>query len=538
MKRFFAILPFFALLLLATSCEKHIPPQEDLLYEIELLYQPHPDSAMRILDTLNVSLLSEKERAHYCLLRARTNQISLKFNAETDSLLNEAENYYANSNEYYFAALTYLCQARQASNTGNGHDVILNYMLKASQSIEQCQNIDRQNDVERLRHEIHEHLGTTYGMCGYFKEASEHLSLAYAFYAENQEYKQQMGTAVNLGLAYLGLKEYDSSLMCLKNALNTAEIVGDSSQIAYYHHIVGYYCLYLYDFTTDKDEKYRLNLLRQSLNENKAALNIRNGKQKEDLPTIYEGIASAYYWLNIYDSTIYYAHKLIGISSSDDANNKLDRAYKHLYRSYLAIGDYENAAKYADLYIKSDRGNNADKQKAIAHVKEEYDKQLELQRIENEQHLKRMRLYLLIAILVIVLMAVFWMVFHYRKNKEVEVLKLHDAQRQLQTVFKQVKQNSQEVLEKRVMGIYLSMDENRLERIFEDFESVYPHAFEKLETNHPELTEQERNVVVLSFLRFRAKEMAELLGLTESTVQKYRSNIRKKVGNDPISEVI
>ncbi len=120
-----------------------------------------------------------------------------------------------------------------------------------------------------------------------------------------------------------------------------------------------------------------------------------------------------------------------------------------------------------------------------------------------------------------------------------EALQRHDeTKRQLQTKVERAAQHTKDVLEKRVMGIYLSGDDDRLQRIFGDFESVYPNAVEKLKANHPELTEQECNVVVLSFLRFRAKEMAELLGLTEGTVQKYRSNIRKKAGNDPISEVI
>ena len=120
-----------------------------------------------------------------------------------------------------------------------------------------------------------------------------------------------------------------------------------------------------------------------------------------------------------------------------------------------------------------------------------------------------------------------------------EASQRHDeTKRELQTKVEQAAQHTREVLEKRVMGIYMTGNGDRLQRIFEDFETVYPHAIEKLEARHPELTEQERNVVVLSFLRFRAKEIAELLGLTEGTVQKYRSNIRKKVGNDPISEAI
>jgi len=120
-----------------------------------------------------------------------------------------------------------------------------------------------------------------------------------------------------------------------------------------------------------------------------------------------------------------------------------------------------------------------------------------------------------------------------------EASQRHDeTERELQTKVEQAAQHTKDALEKHVMGIYLSGGDNRLQRIFGDFESVYPHAVEKLKANHPELTEQERNVVVLSFLRFRAKEMAEMLSLTEGTVQKYRSNIRKKVGNDPVSEVI
>lgn len=120
-----------------------------------------------------------------------------------------------------------------------------------------------------------------------------------------------------------------------------------------------------------------------------------------------------------------------------------------------------------------------------------------------------------------------------------EASQRHDAaERELQTKVEQAAQHTKEVLEKRAMGIYLTGNGDRLQHIFDDFESVYPHAIEKLEARYPELTEQECNVVVLSFLRFRAKEMAELLGLTENTVQKYRSNIRKKVGNNPISEVI
>ena len=52
-----------------------------------------------------------------------------------------------------------------------------------------------------------------------------------------------------------------------------------------------------------------------------------------------------------------------------------------------------------------------------------------------------------------------------------------------------------------------------------------------------DLTDTERNIVILSFLGFRSKEEAELLHLSLHTVAKYRTNIRKKVGSDPISNL-
>jgi len=58
---------------------------------------------------------------------------------------------------------------------------------------------------------------------------------------------------------------------------------------------------------------------------------------------------------------------------------------------------------------------------------------------------------------------------------------------------------------------------------------------ERLKAACPNLNETERRIIVLSFLQFRVKEEADLLGLTENTAQKYRSNIKKKVGFDPIS---
>ena len=77
-----------------------------------------------------------------------------------------------------------------------------------------------------------------------------------------------------------------------------------------------------------------------------------------------------------------------------------------------------------------------------------------------------------------------------------------------------------------------------MEHIIEEFETAYPQVLEHLTTAYPDLNLIEQQIAVLNFLRFRSKEEADLLGLTESTIFKYRSNLKKEAGSDPISKLI
>ena len=92
------------------------------------------------------------------------------------------------------------------------------------------------------------------------------------------------------------------------------------------------------------------------------------------------------------------------------------------------------------------------------------------------------------------------------------------------------------MLPQRVNDLYRSKVSNRMERILEEFEAAYPYALERLAAAYPDLNKTEANLVVLSFLQFRAKEEADLLGLSENTVMQYRSNLRKKTANASFSE--
>lgn len=541
----------FALLLAFCACQKHQvpPPEEDALYQVECLYKTHRDSAAQILDTLDVSVLSEREKAHYCLLNLAVNNRFEHFDAEADSLLQVAENQFIGSGDEFYEAKTYRFLANKAKATGAGDHLLLENMLKALQSIEQCEHVDErlvrfaeapadeQGVIDALKFEIHDRLGVAYGRCSYWKEAHDHLKLAEQYYAERQDYKSQMTAATYLGHSYLGLAEYDCCLLCYQTALRCTETLNDTARCAYYHHNIAYYYLYLFDNQKPETDEGCRQLLRQSVSANRKALSVLDGKPSEDLPDIYEGLAAGYYWLNQYDSTIYFAQKLIETDSAGNPDNCLYRAYLHLYRSYQALGDHENAAKYSDLYINSLDRNVKAEQKAIAEVQDDYKNQLEMQRLEDEQQLKRMRLYLWIAGLIIILLALVFLFYRHQKGKQLETLRLAEEKRQLQQDYADKERISGEALRQRLQSVYLERNDKVFERIFKEFNAVYPDTLGKLKAAHPELTETELSICLLSFFSFRVKEIAYILDLKENTVSKNRLSIKKKTGMDDPAEV-
>lgn len=549
MRRIFKTLSFLvALLSVFSACQQHhVPtPQEDLLYQIECFSATSSDSAARILDTLHVDDLSEKEKAHYYLLKIKVCRLLDHYDASVDSMLYIVEKQFVGSNDKYYEAKTYWLLAGKALVDGSGKHVMLEKMLNALQSIEECRHVDErlvrfspiptdeQTLIDRLKYDIHNQLGTVYGMCGYWRDACDHLKLADDYYADNQDYKSRIKTAYQLGFAYLGLLEYDSCLLCYQNGLLAAEALNDTAKCAEYHHNIAYHYLYLFDNQSEKSEEEKQQWLRMSVSENLKSLSLGGNR----LSDVYENLASGYYWLQKYDSTIYYALKVIELDNPNNPYNNLDRAYLHLQRSYQALGDYENAVHYADLYIKTLDRDRGKEQRAIAEVNDGYQKQHEIQQLQSEQQLKRMQLYLLMAALVIVLMAVVFFAYRHQKENEVKNLRLSQEKLQLQKNYNDKERLSSEALRMRMQTIYKERNDNLGERLFAEFNAVYPNVLSDFSTAHPELTETECSICLLSYFSFRVKEIAYILDLKENTVSKSRINIKRKTGIDEPAEVM
>jgi DNA-binding CsgD family transcriptional regulator len=174
----------------------------------------------------------------------------------------------------------------------------------------------------------------------------------------------------------------------------------------------------------------------------------------------------------------------------------------------------------------------------------------EAERRQAEQLAARQRMVRGVVTAVVVLLVLgvglWWWMAKRRKEHEAEAQILNeekqqlqtqvdDALQQLQTQADDALQQARAMLPQRVADLYRAKVPNRLERIMDEFEAAYPQALEKLAAAYPELNETERQIAVLNFLHFRAKEEADLLGLSDNTVNKYRSNLRKKTENASFS---
>lgn len=533
---------------LLVACAKHEapPPEEDMLYRVECFLQQKPDSAMQILDTLDVSVLSKKERAHYCLLQLEVLYNIRFYDTEIDSLLQVADNEFAGGDDKYFEAWSYYAKGYAYRSSPQHRWLCIDNFLKAKQSIDQCKQVDErlvrfkptptteQDVIDRLKYKIYSGLGSAYGDFGYHTEAMEVLKEAEQSLSERQWFDQHCYTALMISELYLRFKEYDSSAMYLEKGFHSAEMTGDVQKLAACHSSATLNALYRYEKQKRTEREDGPQLLREAIMEEKSAIRILDDQTAKFKASVIDGLAHAYFELKQYDSCIYFAQQAVDQYGLEVWKMN---ANMYLYKSYEALGQMDSAIWYAEKYMDS-RQKYDRSGKSVAEVKDEYDRQMELQRVENVHQTNRLKLYLLIALLVIALLLLWLFVNRYRKKKEMEATVLRETQHQLQSDLETAEQHSQDLLFKRANVIYKSEEKDKLKRIMAEFEAAYPQALGKLKSAYPDLNENECTVAVLNFLGFRIKEEAVLLNLSENTVMKYRSNLKKTAGSDPISPLL
>ena len=262
-------------------------------------------------------------------------------------------------------------------------------------------------------------------------------------------------------------------------------------------------------------------------------------------------IGGVYKSLGQYDSAKVYLEPVF----EKDSNNA-SIAAKYLRDIALAESDTLKANQYSLVLAKDAAAapENLFRASQLNDLFQNYlhgkQEKAEAERRLAEQEASRLRWKRGLAVTVVVVMALglglWWWLAKRKKEHEAETQTWHeekqqlqtqvdDALQQLQTQTDDALQQARAMLPLRANDIYSSKVGNRLERIMDEFEAAYPEAMRRVAAAHPDLTPTERRIFVLSHLQFRAKEMADLLGLSENTVNQYRYNLRKKTENASFS---
>ena len=518
--------------------------QEDLLYRVESFYQQYPDSAKHILDTLTINVLPEKERAHYCLLKAKVRDGLFIYDDETDSLLQEAQKYFVGSREYYFAAETCEALSRVGFKRGEGYAHKIDWLQKGLESIEQCEHVDqrlllyRKNSIterqliDNLKYRIVWRLGMDYSSnekdLGF-----DYLKQACRYYTETRQLPMLTKTAYTLGGRYLFENEYDSCLKYLNQGLQSAETMGDASECALFHLYMSYY--YRQDTTKGKE------CWENAINECHQGLDLLSDSLFRYKDGLFASLSRCFFELKQYDSCRYYAERQLAFMEEHHfkmvPNNENAEIHYRLYKSCEALGEKDKALYYAGLCLDM-RDQLKNEPNDVNLVIQEYENALERQKLESEEQIKRVRLYLLLSLVTLALIVVLWLSYRYRKNKEIENLMLQEALDKLQLAMETNTQHAHNALTNRVLEIYRSGKDNMLAKILKEIDTTFPAMTEKAKLTYPELTETERNILMLNFVQLRAKEEAEILRLSENTVMKYRSKVRKKAGDNPFPKLL
>ena len=354
-----------------------------------------------------------------------------------------------------------------------------------------------------------------------------------------------------LGRQYSKLNLYDSAAYCFDEALR---LLPDTNNLVY-RDVVSQYAILKYEIEEDGE----------SFIQDLKCMMAQAADESERL-TRYLTIGAIYMDKGLNDSALKYLTPVFMYKDDDISVKKAARCLREIYQSK---GDTEKAAQFAMYQAENESLESESNALASrlydmfqSHIEWEKEK-AETERKLAEQEAARQRwrrgLVVTVGVLMVLGLGLWWWTAKRRKEHEAETQTWHeekqqlqtqvddalqqlqtvdDALQQLQTQADDAMQQARAMLPQRVNEIYSSKVENRLERIMAEFEAAYPKALERLAAAHPELNEVERQMAVLNFLHFRAKEEANLTGYTEGTTLKYRSNLNKKAGSDPISALL
>ena len=236
-------------------------------------------------------------------------------------------------------------------------------------------------------------------------------------------------------------------------------------------------------------------------------------------------IGLAYYYLEDNESALQHLENAI---QSKKASLRMS-AYQGMYYIHLANDDYEDALEAHELYdenmIQADKELNT---REMQRIKSDYDLQLQKYSIQTEQHIKSLRLYILLGLLA----AAFVVTLLLMRQKSLkERLRTEEAKNQLEVALKKNKVYITALaLTEQITASTLEFElkENDWDDFMELVDVVYGDFTKKLLVKYPTLTKGDLQICCLSKQGFSNQVISILMNQQTASYARRKSRIKQE----------
>jgi tetratricopeptide (TPR) repeat protein len=521
----------------AFSCSLQTREAKEALNEAESIIEQQPDSAFRLLNTIFFpEELSEKQYNRYMLLMMQAKDKSYR-NIKSDTLIFDVRDYYIVKKDFPKSAMaTYYC-GRVLHEQDNGEKAIEAYLQALGFA-------DKTSD-DNMKGLIHGNLAILYNEHSFYPKAIEESRQAVEIFKKVNNHKNEISSLNIIGDCFLLEEQTDSAFYYYNESLKLADHyqipdlqsnVRQSMGVAYrqtgnYGQAKSFFAEAL-SFSADSVEQVRilLNISKMYMLESKI-----------DSAKSYHNQAKDF---QIHNPFLIRSSTCL-LSEMNEKNGQYQEALKY----------YKEFYDYTLKVFKSEKNNK------LLEIREKYD----FEKLKNEktqlaiQHQKTVQSFTLVSFLVCIIIIIIYRRLRRKKRQilgeakqEIVVLQkktddlssekqaIRDVLLQYLEVIKKIiflentmpdreKKDENEVIKKTNQTIF-GKDELDWDNLYFVINNLNDGFYDKVRNQYPALKEKEFQIVCLSCEpKFNDAEIAMILGTTVFSVQRVRSDLRKKI---------
>ena len=366
-------------------------------------------------------------------------------------------------------------------------------------------------EVKRLLGQLDDNLGAMYWKHGLKDDALVlHLD-AVSIFSQLDDQPQLMKTLRNVGRVNSSLGRIEEAGKFYRAALQIAKTLSDK------------------DFINETYMEMAHDLYLEG-GEYEKALETATEAFSEEVDTCfcYLVIGLAHYYLENNDQALMYLEKAV---QSNKASLRMS-AYQGLYYIHVANDDYEDALEAHELYdenmIQADKEFNT---REMQRIKSDYDLQLQKYSIQAEQHIKNLRYYILLGLLLAVLIMTLLLM---RQKSLKGRLKVEETKNQMETALKRNKVYVTALaLTEQVTASTLDFElkENDWDDFMELVDVVYSGFTKKLLAKYPSLTKGDLQICCLTKQGFSNQVISILMNQQTASYARRKSRIKQEKMN-------